>query len=625
MISVPVKNQNVIRQDKQKILTELKSMDAKRVFLALGQYILSKEAREKEMQLLKENCKFFKENGYEVGAWFWTFWVREKNEFVKMKGATGEVSKDFVCPSDESFREFAKEWIQEIAACGVDLIMFDDDYRYGFFDIGMGCTCENHIAYMESLLGEKLNESDLKYKLLKGGKNKYRDAWLAANRYYFELFAKEMREALDTVDKNIRLGFCSCISSWETDGIDPVAIARILAGNTKPFMRLIGAPYWAVRYHWGNRLQNVIELIRMEKSWCKDKNIEIFAEGDTYPRPRTQCPANYLELYDMAMRADGQLDGILKYGIDYYSSAGYETGYSKRHMRNRKIYDEIHNAFQDKKSCGVRVYEKMNKFADFEIPSEKECTCEVQNIFFSIAARMITDSSIPTVYEGYGICGIAFGENVNLLDENALKRGVIIDAKGAKILQSKGIDVGIISVGKKINVEEEHFIELNEVVGCSFKAYDIKISDKSKILSKFVYKNQDKITVSEAIGAYIYTNKEGYKFLVFAFDAYFNNEHIYRSYARSLQLKTAIEKFFGAKLPAYSYGNPDFYIMAKKNESEMAVGLWNICADSVLEPVIELDHSYTNIRFIHCKGRMVGDKVLLEEIPPFAFAGFVVN
>ena len=36
-----------------------------------------------------------------------------------------------ICLSDENFREFAKEWIK-VATSGVDLIMFGDDYRYGF-------------------------------------------------------------------------------------------------------------------------------------------------------------------------------------------------------------------------------------------------------------------------------------------------------------------------------------------------------------------------------------------------------------------------------------------------------------------------------------------------------------
>jgi hypothetical protein len=36
-----------------------------------------------------------------------------------------------------------------------------------------------------------------------------------------------------------------------------------MAGNTKPILRLIGAPYWAIKQGWGNRLADVIELERM--------------------------------------------------------------------------------------------------------------------------------------------------------------------------------------------------------------------------------------------------------------------------------------------------------------------------------------------------------------------------
>ena len=81
--------------------------------------------------------------------------------------------------------------------------------------------------------------------------------------------------------------------------------------EAKPFICLIGAPYWSIKRDHGNsRLQNCIELHRMERSFCGD-DIEIFAEGDTFPRPRHTCPASYLELFDMAMRADGGFDGIV--------------------------------------------------------------------------------------------------------------------------------------------------------------------------------------------------------------------------------------------------------------------------------------------------------------------------
>ena len=98
-----------------------------------------------------------------------------------------------------------------------------------------------------------------------------------------------------------------------------------------------------------------------------------------------------------------------------------------------------------------------------------------------------------------------------------------------------------------------------------------------------------------------------YKFLVFNFDAYFNGENIYRSYLRSKQISEAPLLFGQGKLPAYSYGNPDLYIISKKNDSAMAVGLFNMFADCIYKPVIELDNAYKEINFVNCTGRIEND------------------
>jgi hypothetical protein len=58
----------------------------------------------------------------------------------------------------------------------------------------------------------------------------------------------------------------------------------------------------------------------------EDKNIEVLSEGDVYPRPRHKIPANYLEIFDTALRAADCTNGIHKYMLDYTSNAGnYET------------------------------------------------------------------------------------------------------------------------------------------------------------------------------------------------------------------------------------------------------------------------------------------------------------
>ena len=80
----------------------------------------------------------------------------------------------------------------------------------------------------------------------------------------------------------------------------------------------------------------------------KDKGIELISEGDTWPRPRFVTSAARLECFDMALRADGNIDGILKYMECYVSSAAYETGFVDAHIAHEGLYQQIEQHFSGK-------------------------------------------------------------------------------------------------------------------------------------------------------------------------------------------------------------------------------------------------------------------------------------
>jgi len=621
-ISVPVMNENFQRAGKDEIVKKLKSLDAQRVFLALDTYETDEEKRKKIFASLKENAEFLKNHGFEVGAWIWTYTLKGENDYVHMKFTSGNTGSVFICPSDEKFRAFAGNYIKGIAKCGVDIIMYDDDYRYSFFDPGMGCVCENHIAYMENILGEKLPENVIDEYLISGKENKYRSAWLKANRHFMLKFAEDMRKCLDEVNPEIRFGACSCMSVWDFDGADSIEISKTLAGNTKPFMRLIGAPYWAVNKGWGNRLQDVIELERMELAWCAGEDIEIFGEGDAFPRPRFNCPASYLEGFDTALRADDGFDGILKYAIDYTSGAGYENGYVERHIDNKETYKEIENIFSGKKAVGVRIYESMKKFESMDVPEAAKGKNPAE-MFFSPAARMLSSCSIPTTYEGSGLSGIIFGENAKYIPNEAFKNGLIIDARAAEILTEQGIDVGIESKTELPfrGASVEYFVDENEYIPVSLVSgtYDMKLKSGANVQSYFIIK-EEKYPAS-----YIYENAEGQRFFVFAFNGYFMHEFLYRQYTRSRQLARNIKWLSGNDLSAYISGNPDLYVMNKSDGKALAVGLWNFFQDYIKEPVVTLDKNYSKIKFINCTGRLENNTVYLSKIQPYEFVAFEVE
>lgn len=620
-ITVPLMNRNIKRNGRERTLEELRRFDAERVLLSLDRYELDIDKRRRAISELEDNCRFFKEKGFEVGAWTWTFWVKDNKNFKNMRSINGTEIKEFMCPKDENFVKFAADYIKDIAKTGVDLIQFDDDFRYGFLSDSPACLCDNHIAEINRITGENSTREELAKHIVSGGKNKYRDAYLKANGDAFRNFAAEIRKAVDEVNPNIRIGACSCMTSWDIDGTNAAELAKILAGNTQPFVRLIGAPYWATFNAWGNSLQNVVELERMESSWTRKDNIEIFAEGDACPRPRTRCPANYLEGFDTAIRASGCTDGILKYGIDYFSNADYETGYAKFHERNRGTYAKIDEMFGDKTCCGVRVYESMNKLSDMVVPTAVNSKVNIEHLFFSKAARTLAFNTIPTVYEGKGVCGIVFDENARILPLDAIKNGLIIDIAAAEILDARGIDVGIESFGAVlISGESEHFTDNdNHILTDGLPIYDIKLKPNAEVLS------DTKTSAGVIPMSYRYENSDGNRFLVLNVNTRSDNSNVLKHYARSRQYAENIPWLSGKKLPAYVYGNPALYIMCKKNEKSMAVGLWNFFADTAIEPVVELDGEYSGIEFINTNGKLDKNKVYLSDIPPFGFVGFEVK
>ena len=618
-ISVPIVIRSCRRYTPEAMLAEVKKFDAQRVFLALGYYQLDPESRRQDIEDLRDYCKIFKDAGLEVGAWIWTFGFQEKIPFHHMTLLKGNVNDDdtMACPLDKDFLAFSHSYIRDIAGTGVDIIMFDDDFRYGILGDTPGCLCPLHVAQINGIVGEELTREELAEKILSGGKNKYRDAWLQVNGDAFRGFAKNARDAVDSVDPTIRMGACACMTSWDIDGVTASELATILAGSTQPFVRLIGAPYWAATRSWGNDVQDVVELERMESAWTRFEGIEIFAEGDAYPRPRISCPAAHLEGYDMAVRASGATDGILKYGVDYASEPGYENGYAIMHGRNKPLYAGIDAHFGGKKNVGIRLYEYHEKAASAELPTLDGVGNRLDHFLFSQAARVLSHNAIPSVYEGTGVTGMAFGENARHLPAEAFGKGLILDVAAAKILQDRGVDVGLVALGGKIHPGEERFADGNHVVMYDASAYGITVSDKAEVLS-----TGDGVPLS-----YRYENAAGQRFLVLNFvtDIVSKKAYIWKQYARGRQIVENTPWLSGEKVPACAVGNPSLYLQCKADDTSLTVGLWNLHPDPAFAPVVQLAESFAAIECLNTAGRLERDRVSLEEIPPYGFAAFTVR
>lgn len=621
-MSVPIMSGTFERFGRDNTLKYLKAIRAQRVFLAVPPFIADESARSQYVKQISESVAYLKENGFETGIWICGACVTGHTDFQCQVNFKGERVEGLYCFEDVGFSDLAATCVAEFAAMNPDLIMLDDDLRY--FE-SPGCVCPKHLKLLSGRTDREVTPDNFKDIFLEsaGEGEIFREVMGKSIENYVEKLGK----AIHAVNPDVRFGFCAIASTWGIDGTDVFRMTRLMSGDTRPFVRLIGAPYWAA--HQVYDLLTVIETARNQASWCKNSGVETMLEGDVYPRPRFNVPASLAELYDIAMRADGNADGILKYVFDYSSSPAYEVGYIGRHLKNEGIYTAVEAGFAGKTAVGIRVRKHFVDLAASEAAGRFEGN-NGHRLLFPAAGETLAAMSIPTSYEGEDLVEAVFGDEALYADPETFGKGCLIDIPAAEILQSRGIDVGLRkNIGKKV-CSAEKFPDGETAYVDRIPFCAVEVDGSAEILS---YYNEKRpyydLTGTEDPrdfpAAYIYVNPDGMKFLVFAFDGVESGREISRVYPKAKQVTDAVEKLSGKKLRAKIFGNPYLYMMCKEDKSGTAIGLWNVFADSVEKPEIILDGDYVIAETINTDARIDGDRLVLSRMEPYSFSGVTVS
>ena len=644
-ISVPISLSQIREETLPIYLRHLRKCNASRVFLGgLGNIYMKTGLNYTDPEHIRRTIAYFRNAGLEVALWVPSFGnghaltpiqaVTDKNAaYTQITGIHGEARESLsACPLDDNFVKDYCAGIQSVAALGPDMIMLDDDFRFNIrIKVHFACFCDLHLKEYYARIGEVIPREKLEQILLTGGKNKYRTALLQLFHDTLIGFAHKVRAAVDAVDPTIRLGACTH-QTWDLHGTDPLEIAKAFAGNTQPFTRIAGAPF---------RNPDIIPILensRQQCAWGKDSGVELFSEGDTFPRPRIRIPAKPMALFDLVLCADGCTDGILAYVECYDNKPDYEEGYVERFARNNDLRRSIFEIFGNKTPVGVTVATVPHKAEDWELPqSLHPMTAEMLTFAADSPARdLLSANSIPTCYDDKSTYPVLLiGENARHIDLDRLRFGAILDGAAAQILTARGVDVGLASL-TELSAGEERYCASGEVINrLNCVRFNITCKEGAEVRSHFV--------PGEYPASYRYENKRGQKFYVLAFDLYRSwcngiagrptyEPHLknYRpnfevNYYRQAELISAIEWICGKKLPAVTLKNPNLYVLAAKNDTAMAVALANVHLDDVFQPVITLDKPYKSIRFLNCTGKLAGDKVHIDHIPPYGFAAFEVT
>ena len=574
--------------DAEATLAELKRSGCERVLLAAPRTIRNRRIDpDRFMDMTARIIPAYEAAGLEVGFWIGETMghggtllhgtpSEEDPVYQPFVNISGNACRGSFCCADPLFREDVCRWAANAARSGAKLILLDDDYRMSSHGPGgpSGCLCPHHVKRYCELIGEELSSGEIVRRVFTGaGNNKYRDAWRTLMGGDMLSLAAEIRAAVDIVAPECRIGLCTAPSVVDFDGAPFTRIAEVLAGDTRPFLRLIGAPYWAKN---GADLSAVIAMERMEAhfaaEWQKRTNAEVLLEGDVYPRPRFATPAAYLEAADLACRADGAFTGAMKYMIDYVSTPTCETGYIDRHMKNAVLAAQVEDAFRGKRQTGIRPYEYRTLFPGMDLPEDPAAANRLAYEFFrGVSLRSLTDASVPVSFED-GVPAV-FGENAKYVPADAVRRGAILDASAAMILRGRGIDVGVTEVVPAGgNISPEYFPAENERVTLrAVSPVRMTVSPEAEILSRFA---------DGSPSAILCTNGEGAVFGVFAVAVKpWDGSAFFRSYPRQRQIVQMAERIAGKPLAAFVTGHPDMYVAVSEDADETAVLLLNLFPD----------------------------------------------
>jgi hypothetical protein len=126
---------------------------------------------------------------------------------------------------------------------------------------------------------------------------------------------------------------------------------------------------------------------------------------------------------------------------------------------------------------------------------------------------------------------------------------------------------------------------------------------------------------------YRYENDRGDRFLVSMLDGTYlpRDSSLFYSYLLQSALTDGIQWIANKKLPVSCIGHPALYIMCKRDGKKLTVGLFNCFEDEIYSPEVKLDKAYSSVDFVNSSGKLTGDSLTLEDIPPFAYTVFTLT
>ena len=367
--------------------------------------------------------------------------------FQTMVGADGEESKGCFCPLDEGLKQYLVDVVTTLAKADIPLILLDDDFRVNYHmpGVDIGCFCPLHVDRFNRENATNYSGLELAELVYRGEDDTRAKFLKTAGDSLLEL-AYAMEQAVHSVNPDTRLGLATAMIHYSSEGYDVRQLAKVLAGPTRPYLRVFGAPY-----HVKNNpmlLGYTVDTAKHLADYLSGCDIEIIGEGDTYPHTRFFTNRTTLQTHLLASRCSG-MRNMLHYPFCFAASPDFETIYVETAQKLRPTMTLLDTLLpQTQKATGIQPVLTFGNL--IHIPISRKMT-KRERVWPDepLALKMLTQFGIPTVpahsasnqpvllagYNGFDCTD----EQINTL----LDRGAIIDATAAGWLLERGFDIGL--------------------------------------------------------------------------------------------------------------------------------------------------------------------------------------
>jgi len=348
-------------------------------------------------------------------------------------------ASDAVCPLDPDFVKRMTDGIAATCSAGRPFIVFfEDDYELmwhrGMNGLG-GCFCARHLAAFAERYGKRHSAAEIAsaFRNRTAENEPMRRAFAETQKASLVQFARAIRSAIDGVDPTIRTCLCQSYRV-DFDGDTTEAIARALAGGTRPAVRIYGAKY--------NNENNAVKLPQTlaHTAWSGatlPKDIELIHESDPYPHNRFFSAASFLGSEIACAFMCGVSDSYL-YCSQYLDDPFEDGGYADWFNRNRRRLEVVRDFRMKARPVGVRV-----SFAPKEHYLVREPVPGKKIDFLTDGTYFLGKLGFPYAAVG-GDATMLSAQSIEQMSDDEVRRelsgGVLLDGAAALALSQRGFN-----------------------------------------------------------------------------------------------------------------------------------------------------------------------------------------